>query len=247
MCFIKELFLLVSVTCGTLTQSYNTIKKKSHHGKIRILVPLPKTPPTQLTLKSLFHPIYWKRQNKLFNGSVKYYWHNYQIVLSSMFSVWEDIVSFTEIEFRLAITNAYLFQLSPNGKKQNKNKQETKHGVQITWKHFKIFATRISGCKDLDISLLSFNCWERRRVKSHVKPDDVEAADVPGVITGQVVKEGLGLVIVTCVYHGLLLLSGLMFWVSSFFSIQCLVICGYVAREYEKKRFSTFNGWLASS
>lgn len=67
----------------------------------------------------------------------------------------------------------------------------------------------------------------------------MEVADIPQVITGKVVKEGLGLVIVTCVYHSLLLLSGQMFGVSSFFSIQCLVICGYVGREYEKQMLNT--------
>jgi len=49
---------------------------------------------------------------------------------------------------------------------------------------------------------------------------------LPQTITGQVIKEGLGLVVVTCVDHSLLLLSGplggWMFRLSSFLSVESL-------------------------
>lgn len=54
---------------------------------------------------------------------------------------------------------------------------------------------------------------------------------VPCAITGQVIEEGLGLVIVARAVR-LLLLVGLMLWVGSFFSVLHFVICGDVGRHF---------------
>lgn len=51
------------------------------------------------------------------------------------------------------------------------------------------------------------------------------SSEVPGVVTGQVVKERLGLVIVTGISRSLFLLVGDIFRVSGFFPIQRLVVC----------------------
>lgn len=54
---------------------------------------------------------------------------------------------------------------------------------------------------------------------------------VPGVVTGQVVKERLGLVIITRVCRSLFFLMGDIFRVSSFLPVQRLVVCPFQSEQ----------------
>lgn len=80
---------------------------------------------------------------------------------------------------------------------------------------------------------------QRSHTSEHVKLNwehlgalaSVWSGEVPGVVTGQVVKERLGLVVVTRVCRSLFFLVGDVFRVSSFLPVQRLVVCPFQSKE----------------